>query len=165
MCCYVVGNYGFYDFKHAKQTELNLTSLHDVWYTTFLCTKCNGCVVLTLTLEHRLWKRVCTVRVWDRYYCTRGLTLRIITLTPLCKYKSEETVYTNMNSEHTERFRVVAGFSSRGSMFIPKPFFVGFVADRVVMRQVFLPKLRMSSVSIIPPLFHTDMLSICCWNS
>jgi hypothetical protein len=51
MCCYVVGNYGFYDFQQAKQTELNLTSLNYVWYTTFLCTKCNVCVVITLTLS------------------------------------------------------------------------------------------------------------------
>jgi hypothetical protein len=87
------------DFEHAKRTKFNLTNLSDIWCFTFLYTKHNGRVVITLTLEDRLWKRVCAMWKWGRYDVTRGLMLRIIALTPLCKNNSKETVYTDMNAE------------------------------------------------------------------
>jgi len=42
------------NFEHAKRTKLNLTNLNNTGYFTFLYTKCNGRVVITLTLENRL---------------------------------------------------------------------------------------------------------------
>ena len=42
------------DFEHAKRTKFNLTNLSDIWCFTFLYTKHNGRVVITLTLEDRL---------------------------------------------------------------------------------------------------------------
>jgi len=86
------------DFEHAKRTYLNVINLN-IGYFTFLYTKCNGRVVITLTFEDRSWKRVYTMWEWDRYDGTRGLMLCIVALTPLCKNNSKETVYTDMNSE------------------------------------------------------------------
>jgi len=40
------------DFEHAKRTYLNVINLN-IGYFTFLYTKCNGRVVITLTLEDR----------------------------------------------------------------------------------------------------------------
>jgi hypothetical protein len=37
------------DFEDAKQTKLNLTKLNNTGYFTFLYTKFNGRVVITLT--------------------------------------------------------------------------------------------------------------------
>ena len=42
------------NFEHAKRTKLNLTNLNNIEYFTFLYTKYNGLVVVTLTLEDRL---------------------------------------------------------------------------------------------------------------
>jgi hypothetical protein len=39
---------------------------------------------------------------------------------------------------------------------------VGFVVDEVALEQGFLQVLRISSVSIIPPVFHTHLHLPCC---
>jgi hypothetical protein len=108
--------------------------------TGYFYTKCNGRVVITLTLEDRLWKRVCTMWEWDRYDGTRGLKLRIVTLTPLHPYL--KIIQMKRSTLIWTQNRIVTGFSSRLPMFLPMPVHMGFVMDKVVLRQLFLPVLR-----------------------
>jgi hypothetical protein len=49
--------------------------------------------------------------------------------------------------------RLVAGLSSRSPGFAPGSIHVGFVVDKVELRQDFLRVLRFSPVNIIPPSF------------
>jgi hypothetical protein len=54
--------------------------------------------------------------------------------------------------------RSVTGLSPRRPGFSPGSVCVGFVVDRVAVRQVFLRVLRVSFVSIVPPRLHTHSL-------
>jgi hypothetical protein len=51
--------------------------------------------------------------------------------------------------------RVVAALSPRRPGFDPRTVYVRFVVDTVALGRVFLPVLRFSPVSIIPPKLHT----------
>jgi hypothetical protein len=98
------------DFEQANRAKINITNLNDIGYFTFLHTKYNGRIVIILTLEDRLWKRVCTKWEWDRYDGTRGLMLRSVALEPQYKNNSNETVYTytDMNWEQDRHRLLIA---------------------------------------------------------
>jgi hypothetical protein len=53
--------------------------------------------------------------------------------------------------------RLVAGLSPRKSGFAPGSIHVGFVVDKVVLRQIFLRVIRFSPANIIPPLLHLHL--------
>jgi hypothetical protein len=56
--------------------------------------------------------------------------------------------------------RLVAGLSLQRPVFARRPVHVGFVVDKVAMRQVFLRVFRFSPVNIILPLLHTHSCAI-----
>jgi hypothetical protein len=56
---------------------------------------------------------------------------------------------------------LVAGLSQRRPKFDPKPVHVQFLVDEVALGQVVLSVLRIPSVSMISPMFHTRMAFIC----
>jgi hypothetical protein len=51
--------------------------------------------------------------------------------------------------------RLVVGFSSRRFILNPTALCVGFVLNKVALKQAFLAVLQVSPVSIIPLMFHT----------
>jgi hypothetical protein len=50
-----------------------------------------------------------------------------------------------------------AGLSPQRPVFMPRWVHVGFVMDKVALRQVFLQVLWFNTVNIIPPLLHTHL--------
>jgi hypothetical protein len=61
--------------------------------------------------------------------------------------------------------RLIAGISPTRPGFNPRPVHVRFVVDELTLRQVFLPVLWFSPVSIIPPVLHTHSLIYhCCYT-
>jgi hypothetical protein len=66
-----------------------------------------------------------------------------------------------VSSEHAVPWlrRSVAGISPRRPGFAPGLFRVEFVAEEVALGQVFLQALRVSPVSIIPPVLCTHISS------
>ena len=53
--------------------------------------------------------------------------------------------------------RSVASLSPLRHSFDPEPVYVGFVVDKVAMRQVFLPVLHLPPVNNTPSMLHTDV--------
>ena len=137
------------NFEDAKRTKLKLTNLNNTGYFTFLYTKCNGRVVITLTLEDRLWKRVYNMRVRSMWRYKR----LDVALTPLCKNNSKETVYIDMNSEQDSHRLIitVAHVLSHASSY-------GICGEQSGTATGFLPVLRTRTYPV--GIFHQCPIKI-----
>jgi hypothetical protein len=61
-------------------------------------------------------------------------------------------------SQYINSWCLVACLSTQSTVFISRPVYVGFVIDKVVLRQVFLPVLQFYTISIILLMSHNESL-------
>jgi len=87
----------------------------------------------------------------------RGVTLPVVCsdrlrVNPITLFSFTVTVIQWPNDVF---MRLGARLSPRFCELDPMLFYVGFIVGRLAMGQIFLPVLRLSHVSIIPPMLHT----------